>query len=444
MDRRKFIQNSLLGALSTTVPIKASANLVIETERPEGAYLFPDGFLWGTVTAAHTTEGNNVNSDYWLIEHLENTPFSEPSLDTCDHYHRYPEDIALNAELGFNAYRFSIEWARIEPEKNYFSKAILNHYRRMIETCIACGLTPIVTLHHFTSPRWLAAQGGWENPETIGLFARYAKTVAEHLGDLTGYVCTLNELNFGIQLDAKGFSSKERRRAVLEAAALATNSDFFSSPPFGDTDKMSHMMAAAHHEATAAIKSVNKQIQVGMTLTMVDMQATEGGEEKLQELRYKIEDQFLEAARGDDFIGVQPYTRERIGPDGFLGPEKGVELTDMGYEFWPNAIEGAIRHAAEIANVPIIITENGVGVKDDSKRIEYIDGALAGMVNCMKDGIDIRGYCHFALFDQFEWTNGNVPVFGLMANDLSTQKRTPRESGYYLGNIARQNYVVAK
>jgi len=113
---------------------------------------FPKGFLWGTATAAHQVEGNNVNSDVWLLEHMPETIFAEPSGDACDHYHRYPEDIALLAELGFNLYRFSLEWARIEPEEGEFSRAILEHYRRMLAACHAHGLTPMVTFHHFTSP----------------------------------------------------------------------------------------------------------------------------------------------------------------------------------------------------------------------------------------------------------------------------------------------------
>lgn len=158
-------------------------------------YHFPPNFLWGTATAAHQVEGNNTHSDFWAMEHLPNTMFAEPSGDAIDHYHRYPEDIALLAELGFNSYRFSLEWARVEPEDGRFSIAALDHYRRMCEACHAHGLKPIVTYHHFTSPRWLITQGGWENMETAQKFARYAGKVTQHLGDLIDTVCTINEVN---------------------------------------------------------------------------------------------------------------------------------------------------------------------------------------------------------------------------------------------------------
>ena len=136
---------------------------------------FPKNFLWGAATAAHQVEGGNVNNDSWVMEHVPNSLFVEPSGDAVDHYHRYPEDIALLAELGFNAYRFSIEWARIEPEEGQFSYAALEHYRRMLATCHEYGLTPIVTYHHFTSPRWLMAEGGWEGKQTPDRFARYCE-----------------------------------------------------------------------------------------------------------------------------------------------------------------------------------------------------------------------------------------------------------------------------
>ena len=134
---------------------------------------FPDGFSWSTATAAHQIEGNNWNNDWWAWEHNPASGCAEPSGDAIDHYHRYPDDIALLAELGFGTYRFSIEWSRIEPEDGEFSKAALDHYRRMCATCLEHGITPIVTYHHFTSPRWVSHLGGWEEPDTADRFARF-------------------------------------------------------------------------------------------------------------------------------------------------------------------------------------------------------------------------------------------------------------------------------
>ena len=167
---------------------------------------FPKGFLWGAATAAHQVEGNNINSDVWVLEHVPKSPYAEPSGDACDHYHRYRADIALLAELGFNAYRFSIEWARIEPEEGAFSAAVLEHYRDMLRACHEHGITPIVTFHHFTSPRWLMARGGWMNAKTPDRFARYCERAAQYLGDLMGAACTINEANIASLLRTLEFS----------------------------------------------------------------------------------------------------------------------------------------------------------------------------------------------------------------------------------------------
>lgn len=156
---------------------------------------FPDGFLWGSATAAHQIEGNNWANDWWAWEHQPGGPCTEPSGDACDFYHRYADDLALIASLGQNAFRFSVEWSRIEPEEGEFSAAELEYYRRVLTACHENGLTPIVTLHHFTSPRWFAAKGGWEVAANVPLFGRYAERVMNALGELIPYVCTLNEPN---------------------------------------------------------------------------------------------------------------------------------------------------------------------------------------------------------------------------------------------------------
>ena len=135
---------------------------------------FPHDFLWGAATAGHQVEGGNVNADLWPMEWAPNSTFNEPSGDACDHYHRYPEDIATLAELGLNAYRFSLEWSRIEPEPGFYSRAALDHYGRMMESCLNHGVTPVVTYNHFTVPRWMAGRGGWSAPDAPERFADYA------------------------------------------------------------------------------------------------------------------------------------------------------------------------------------------------------------------------------------------------------------------------------
>lgn len=406
---------------------------------------FPKDFLWGTATAAHQVEGNNINSDYWLMEHMPGSFFVEPSGDAIDHYHRYPEDIALLAELGFNAYRFSIEWARIEPEEGFTSKAALDHYRRMLETCHHHSLTPMVTYHHFTSPRWVIQQGGWKNPDTAEKFARYCETSTRYLGDLIGAACTINEIN--IPTMVAGFFNQWQNNEQSAEMPESTTSLFGVAPQdfapffFAGSLKATEVLLNAHRLSAAAIRAERGNFPVGVTIAMQDLQAVEGGEEKRDQIRRRLQDIWLEAARADEFVGVQTYSRERIGPEGLLGPEERVELTQMGYEFWPQSIEATLRYAYQVAGVPLMVTENGIGTKDDTRRIAYYQLALQGVANTLRDGLPVKGYFAWSAFDNFEWMMGYKPQFGLIHVDRETQKRTIKPSARLLGDIARANQL---
>ena len=154
---------------------------------------FPDGFRWGTATAAHQIEGGNVNNDWWRWEHTPGSGCKESSGDCCDSWHRWPEDVALLQELGFTDYRFSLEWSRIEPADGEFSTVALDHYARVCEGLLEAGIAPVVTFHHFTTPLWLADQGGWANESMPDRFAAYCERVAERLDGLMARACTINE-----------------------------------------------------------------------------------------------------------------------------------------------------------------------------------------------------------------------------------------------------------
>jgi beta-glucosidase len=406
---------------------------------------FPQAFLWGAATAAHQVEGGNINSDAWLLEHVDGTVYSEPSGDACDHYHRYRDDIALLAALGFNAYRFSIEWARVEPEEGETSLAQLDHYRRMLAACHEHGIKPMVTLHHFTSPRWIAARGGWESADTAILFERYCEQVVKHLGDLFDVACTINELNLGIVLQQSGFlhsdeaivASRWRRAAAI---ATAVQPEMFSSFPFCIRRRSRDVLLEAHRRAARVLRSTGN-CTVGMTLAMFDLQAEPGAETIRDQAAAESQDIFLQAASADDFVGVQCYTRQRIGAVGPLPPEPGAEFTQMGYEMWPDAVPAAIRKASAIARVPVIVTESGVATDDDLCRIEYVQRVLGGVAQCLRDGIDVRGFFYWSLLDNFEWLFGYGPKFGLIEVDRTTQCRTVKPSAKWLGRAARNNEI---
>ena len=383
---------------------------------------FPDEFLWGTATAAHQVEGGNWNSDWWAWEHDPASPCVEPSGDACDHYHRHPDDIALLARLGFGAYRFSVEWSRIEPEEGEFSTAALDHYVRMAEVCREAGLAPIVTLHHFTTPRWVAAAGGWAEPATAARFERFAGVAAGRLGPLVERFCTINEPNVVATMGYLTgiFPPGERDPALRHRASL--------------------VLADAHRRAMVTIREVC-DAPAGLTLAMTDYQAEPGADETVAMLRDPDEEPFLEAVEGDDFIGVQTYTRSRVSPSGPLGPPEGAETTLMGYEFFPEAIGNTVRRAHEVTGLPVLVTENGVAVADDTRRIAFVRRALEAVLGCLGDGIPVEGYLYWSALDNFEWTFGFGPTFGLIAVDRVTQRRAPRPSAAWLGSVARTGVV---
>src|SRR5260221_3935508 len=408
-------------------------------------YTFPEKFLWGAATAAHQVEGNNVNSDLWVLEHVKPTLFVEPSLDACDHYHRFEEDLRLLASLGLNTYRFSIEWARIEPERGVFSMAALDHYLRMLVACLDNGVIPMVTFYHFSSPRWFAAMGGWEKSPAADLFVRYCERTARSLGDLIAFASTFNEPNLPMLLRWVTHIEVPFTTALLmgKKAARAVGSGNFGCFFLGNAQKLQEVMIAAHHGALIALKSGPGSYPVGVNVAIQDEQAV-GLKSKRDQKCAEVYDPWLAAADRSDFLGVQTYTRGRVGKGGDLGPEQGVELTQMGYEFWPEALEQCVRYASARVRVPIYITENGIGTEDDTRRIEYIDRALAGLKNCLADGIDVRGYIHWSLLDNYEWIYGYRPKFGLVAVNRQTQQRTAKPSAHYFGEIARCNGLRAR
>ena len=404
---------------------------------------FPEGFLWGAATAAHQVEGNNTNSDLWVLEHVQPTLFAEPSLDACDHYWRFPEDIRLLASLGLNTYRFSIEWARIEPERGHFSRAALEHYRRVLAACHENSVTPMVTFYHFSSPRWFAGMGGWQGPAAADLFVRYCEQATRHLGDLISFATTFNEPNLPMLL--RWMANVEIPVTTVirmsKKAARAIGSDRFGCFFLGDADKLETVMIAAHHRAREAMKSGPGNFPVGVNVSLQDEQE-EGPKSRRDRKRTEVYDPWLGAADRSDFLGVQTYTRCRVGRKGDMGPEPGVELTQMGYEFWPEALEACLRYASARVRTPIYVTENGVSTQDDSRRIEYIRRALNGVLNCLEDGIDVRGYIHWSLLDNFEWILGYRPQFGLVSVNRESQERAPKPSAFYLGGIARSNQMA--
>jgi beta-glucosidase len=426
---------------------------------------FEKDFLLGASTAAHQVEGNNIHSDYWTMEHMRSTSFVEPSLDAVDHYNRYEEDIRLLADAGLNCYRFSIEWARIEPEEGKFDEAEVEHYRKMLRCCKENGVTSIVTLHHFTSPKWLICKGGWEAESTVEYFKRYCAYIAECLGNELEYIVTINEANMGLQLAAIAkrymkqllFHKKKKsdgndgkaqvginlkQMLANQKIAAGENAQVFGTEklhtfvsqrtPEGDL-----LIMRAHTAARDAMKAICPHLKIGLSLSLHDMQSQKGGEKHAAKEWYAEFGHYLPYIKDDDFLGVQNYTRSRFGFFGQIDPPKDAELTQMSYEFYPEALSNVIRAVAKEFRGDIIVTENGIATSDDSRRVEFIRRALIGVESCIADGIPVKGYCHWSLLDNFEWQKGFSMTFGLVAVDRANQTRHPKQSLAYLGSFGK-------
>ncbi len=403
---------------------------------------FPEAFLWGAATAPHQIEGNNIASDLWWLENQQPTIFAQPSGDACNSFELWEADLDIVKALGLNCYRFGIEWARIEPEKGLFSQAMLDHYKAVIDGCRARGLTPIVTYSHFTAPRWFSAQGGWTNPESAALFARYCDKATRALGQGIDRVITLNEPNILLLLKPM-LPPKvwDIQKLTLETAARRLGVERFVSANVAGLDDLPALQSgllAAHKAGKAAIKAARSDLPVGFSLAMMDDQAV-GKASVRDRMRSELYGEWLELAKADDFVGVQNYERALWGDEGRLPAPGGATVNWSGSEVWGPSLGGAVRYAHEATGVPILVSEHGVGTDDDAIRARFIPEALAGLKAAMDDGVPVLGYCHWSLLDNFEWIFGYKPKFGLVSVDPQSFARTPKPSAAVYRAIARRN-----
>ena len=382
-------------------------------------------FLIGAATAAHQVEGNNRHSDYWIMENIRHSDFAEPSGLACDHYNRYDEDIRLLAESGCNAYRFGIEWARIEPEEGRFDRDEITHYRRVLDCCHKNGVTPVVTLMHFSSPAWLISKGGWGNRDVAGYFSRYARFVAEQLGDSLPRICTINEANMGIQLhkviqdmmkagrrseggvqvgQSSGLDVKSILIGMLEQGrAFHTSPLKINSFLRPRSEKTERFVMEAHIAAKKQIKEVLPETKVGLTLSLFDYQPTKAGKDAAVKLWKEDFGWYLPFIRDDDFLGVQNYSRKIVDENGAREPAATAPLTQMGYEDYPRSIGNVLKRVARHFPGELIVTENGIATSDDERRCAFIREAVASVMEAKEHGIPVTGYLHWSLLDNFEW-----------------------------------------
>jgi beta-glucosidase len=418
---------------------------------------FPRGFRWGASTAAHQIEGNNVNSDLWLMENVEPKTFVDRSGDACDSYHRLDADIALIKQIGLNSYRFSIEWARIEPSPGQFSNAELDYYKRLIAALRKAGIDPIVTFLHVSAPRWFAEAGGWLNPEAPQLFARYCDKAARVLGDGMAYACTINEPQVALTFQAmmtvmpqsRGMDparmnayAEMLRRAHAEAARR-TGADKFITMNYPDMEHMTPQLIAGHTQGFAAIKAAQPKLPTGVTLSLIDFAPANEGS-KHMELREAAYGEWMDTAkRAGDFVGVQVYEQARIpGPGPALPLPEQIPMAGPDEQRQtPIALRNIVEYTHQRTGLPIFVTENGLETDNDQRRAWYIPQVLADLHDAIANGVPVIGYCHWSLIDNFEWQRGYAPKYGLASVDRQTFRRTLKPSALTYERIVRANSV---
>ena len=438
INRRGFLSV----AAATAVAPLLSEKRARAGARPAGR--FPAGFLWGASTAGQQIEGNNVSSDCWLAENVRPTIFSERSGDADNSLELWPVDLDLVRGIGLNAYRFSLEWARIEPEPGMFSVAMLDHYQAIVEGCRGRGIAPVVTFSHDSVPWWFAARGGWTQPDAPGLFARFCERAARHLAQGIAYALTLNEPNDGIMVRA---SLPEQfvvaLRATNQAAGRACGSPGFRLailPEPAQAELAQSNLLSAHKAGRAAIKAARSDLPVGFSLALPDDEAV-GPHSLRNAMRAEFYGPWLEIAKHDDFLGVQNYDRVRWSDTGRLPLPPGAIASPAGNEVYAPSLARAVRYAHRSTGVPILVTEHGICTDDDALRAKFIAGALTDLQGVIAEGVPVRGYMHWTLMDDWEWFAGYSQRYGLCNVDRLTFKRTPKPSAGVLGAIARRNAV---
>src|SRR5690625_1826233 len=318
----------------------------------------------------------------------------------------------------------------------------------MIDTALDLGLTPVVTLHHFTNPRWFTEAGGWLVDEAIDRFTRYVEAVTEIL-DGHEWAVTMNEPNMLTMTTAM---ARDMAAAAAAPEPEASSADADSSEEWtSQTDdngprprqlptpdpEVGRVFVQAHHAAREVLRA-KTSAKVGWSVANRAFAARPGGEDKLAELQWMWEDLYLAGSAGDDFVGVQSYSSQWVGPEGIEAYPPHPDNTLVGTAYRPDALEMAVAHTPEVTGLPILVTENGIATDDDARRIAYTTGALHGLAAAMAAGADVRGYLHWSLLDNYEWGHWR-PTFGLVAVDRATFERRPKPSLTWLGDVARRN-----
>jgi len=440
-------------------------------------YTFPENFLWGAATASYQIEGavfeGGRGTTVWDV--FSDTPGKVDNGDSgevaCDHYHRYPEDVAIMKQLGLHAYRLSVAWARILPEgTGAVNQAGLDFYDKLIDTLLGNGIRPFITLYHWDLPQALEDKGGWTNRDIVDWFGEYTQAITKRLGDRVKDWMTLNEpwvftfLGYAIGIHAPGHQDLDmylkashhsimahaRAMSIIRANVSNSEAGIVLNPAWADphTDSLQDQLA------------VQRQLSFQNRWWLhplykgeypADMMAIYG--ERMDFIKANDFDEVK--ANPTDFLGTNFYTRQVVKADPY-SPEglklstvrQNREHTEMDWEVSPEAIYNMLKHINdEYAPAKFYITENGAAFVDvpegdavhDPRRVAYYQQYLANCHRAIQDGIPLKGYFAWSLLDNFEWALGYSKRFGIVYVDYATQRRIIKDSGKWYAQTIRNN-----
>lgn len=404
---------------------------------------FPKSFLWGASVSAHQVEGGNHNQwTVWELESAKNKakqakaelgmldnwaeirgqaedPENYVSGDLADHYNRYLEDFDFIERMNLNAFRFSVEWSRVEPEEGCWNLEVIKHYKDYTNELRRRGIEPIVTLFHFTLPVWFSDMGGFERRSNVKLFTRFAKKIIRELGSSVRFIVTLNE---------------------PEIYAIKSYHSGGWPPGLNDNIKFWRVLnnlAYAHRQVAREIHKLGRRYKVSISKNSKYYYAGDDA------LLSKISAVFMQYIQDDyftkkvikhcDFLGVNYYFTSRIY--GYRTHNPNDDLSDIGWDLQPGDIQLVLERLYKKYNLPIIITENGIADSNDAKRRWWISQTISGIHKAIRNGAKVDGYLHWSLMDNFEWAYGKWPKFGLVEIDYETGGRKLRPSGAWYGKL---------
>jgi beta-glucosidase len=424
---------------------------------------FPQEFLWGTATAAYQVEGHLKNNwSKWEDEHHED---GQPKIkngdkcgQSCDHWNRYKEDFQLVKDLGLNSYRFSVEWSRVEPEEGVFDAAALEQYKDMCKELLRLGIKPMLTIHHFTNPLWFEDKGAFEKKENIKYLVRFAEKLFSELSPYVDLWCTINEpavyISHGYFLGdfPPGYKDLSRATIALENILNAHVEIYnkLKSMPGGQDKQIGIVKQIFHFDPYNKFNPLDRAL-----CHYLNHLFNESVMEFFQTGTFKVKIPFVineksvnkDAPKSNDFFGLNYYSNVKLklkfdSKEFFEIKYRDSDIiTDVPHAIYAEGIYRALHDASKL-NVPIYITENGIADADDSRRKLFLKQYLWAVSKAISEGIDVRGYYYWSLMDNFEWSEGYEPRFGLYHVDYKSQERTLRPSSQYFKKITQNKQYL--